>query len=431
MTSTPSEFHLDDRIRGVPPGTDDLPIGEVGRQDWHPAEGRMSLPVLTLDEAGFAGNVALMMRYAAQRRVAMAPHAKTPMAPALAARLVGAGAWGTTVADIRQAAVMLRAGLGRLVIANEIGGAGGAGRLAALCEAWPEAELYVFVDSAAALDALARRWSSCDAPPLRVLIEVGAARAGARDLDSAAALLDAAERAPGLILAGVATYEGAAAQPTPERSLVVIDGLLDLAAGLFQRARALVGPTRPLILTAGGSVFFDRVVARLAPPVEADGDASLVLRSGALFFGDHGIYDRAFRAIDVRGGFRLDDAVVPMTGCFRPVLRLWAEVLSRPEDGAAICGMGMRDVSYDQDLPIPLRVFRAGRPLAPPPEPFQTSKLNDQHAFLTVPPGADLMVGDVVEFGISHPCTCLHLYRVLFGVDGAGRVTGAYPTFFG
>lgn len=431
MTASPIEFRLDDRIRGVPPGTDDLPIGDVGRQDWHPAEGRMSLPVLTLDEAGFAGNVALMMRYADQQRVAMAPHAKTPMAPALAVRLVEAGAWGTTVADIRQAAVMLRAGFSRLIIANEIGGIGGAGRLAALCKAWPEAEIYVFVDSAAALDALAQRWADDDAPPLSVLIEVGAARAGARDLDAAAALLNAAERAPSLILAGVATYEGAAAQPTPERSLVVIDGLLDLAADLFKRARALVGPTRPLLFTAGGSVFFDRVVARLAPLVQADGNASLVLRSGAIFFNDHGIYERAFRAIDARGGFKLDDAVASMAGSFQPVLRLWAEVLSRPEDGQAICGMGMRDVSYDQDLPIPLRVFRAGRPLAPPPEPFRTSKLNDQHAFLSVPPGGDLAVGDVVEFGISHPCTCLHLYRVLFGVDGAGRVTGAYPTFFG
>ncbi len=431
MTASPSAFRLDDRIRGVPPGTDDLSIDEVGRQGWHPAEGRMSLPVLTLDETGFDSNIAQMLRYARQQGVAMAPHAKTPMAPALAARLVEAGAWGTTVADIRQAAVMLRAGLNRLILANEVGGAGGAGRLAVLCKAWPRAELYVFVDSAAALDALAGAWAGNDAPPLRVLVEVGAARAGARDIDGATALLEAAERAPGLILAGVATYEGAAAQPTPGRSLVVIDGLLDLAAALFHRARGVVGPFRPLLFTAGGSVFFDRVVARLAPTVAADGSATLVLRSGAIFFNDHGVYERAFRAVDERGGFRLDDAVVPMSDSFRPVLRLWAEVLSRPEDGQAICGMGMRDVSYDQDLPTPLRVFRGGRPLSQAPEPLLTAKLNDQHAFLTVPPGADLHVGDVVEFGISHPCTCLHLYRVLFGVNGAGRVTGAYPTFFG
>lgn len=120
-----------------------------------------------------------------------------------------------------------------------------------------------------------------------------------------------------------------------------------------------------------------------------------------------------------------------MSATFRPVLRLWAEVLARPEADQAICGMGMRDVSYDQDLPRPLQVFRDGAPVPAGPSPLLTTKLNDQHAFLAVPPGCDLRVGDVVEFGISHPCTCLHLYRVLFGTDASGRVATAHPTFFG
>jgi hypothetical protein len=113
MTNSLSEsLVLDDRIRGVPPGTTALPIDEVGKQSWHPAEGRMALPVLTLDERAFAENVAHTLRFVRQQGVPIAPHAKTPMAPALAARLIHAGAWGTTVADIRQAAVMLRAGRG-------------------------------------------------------------------------------------------------------------------------------------------------------------------------------------------------------------------------------------------------------------------------------------------------------------------------------
>jgi D-serine dehydratase len=430
MTGTPGDL-LDDTIRGVPPGTTGLPFAAVGQQKWHPADGVMSLPVLTLDEAGFRHNTAAMIRYVTQQGVAIAPHAKTPMAPTLAAQLVAAGAWGTTVADIRQAAVMLRAGLTRLILANEIGGLGGARRLAALCRSRPEAEIYAFADSAAAVKALAQAWAEADLPALRVLVEVGAARAGARDIATASALLGAVERASHLTLAGIATYEGAAAQPSPERSLAVIDDLLDLTSELFVRARELKGPGQPLVVTAGGSVFFDRVVARLAPEVAADGAATLVLRSGAIFFNDHGIYERAFAAVDARGGFRIDDAPVPMAATFRPVLRLWAEVLARPEAGQAICGMGMRDVSYDQDLPRPLRVFRDGAPLPAPPSPLLTTKLNDQHAFLAVPPGSDLEVGDVVEFGISHPCTCLHLYRVLFGTDAAGRVATAHATFFG
>lgn len=390
----------------------------------------MALPVLTLDEAAFAGNRDAMLRYAAQHGAKIAPHAKTPMAPTLAAALVEAGAWGTTVADIRQASVMLRAGQSRLIIANEVGGFGGARRLAELILAWPKAEIYVFVDSVACVEALAAAWAGGEVAPLRVLLEVGLGRAGARTPEIGAALLEAVAAASGLVLSGVAAYEGAAAQPTPERTWAAIDDVLGRAARLFGAVRSRVGPDRQLVLTAGGSVFFDRVVEALAPLVKADGRADLVLRSGAIFFSDHGVYERALAAIDSRGGFRLDDALTPATEAFRPVLRLWAEVLSRPEPDLAICGMGMRDVSFDLDLPRPLRLFRDGRVLSDATG-LTATKLNDQHTFLTVRAGLDIKVGDVIEFGISHPCTCLHLYRVIFGIDPEGRVRHAYPTFFG
>ena len=58
-------------------------------------------------------------------------------------------------------------------------------------------------------------------------------------------------------------------------------------------------------------------------------------------------------------------------------------------------------------------------------------KLNDQHAFLVPASGDDFEVGDVVEFGISHPCTCLDRYRFVFGLDENGVVRHAYPTYFG
>ena len=165
-------FLLDDRIRGMPPGTAGMDSGAVGAQGWHPAGGLMSLPVLTLDEAAFAANRDLFLRYVREQGADLAPHAKTPMAPDLARSLLDAGAWGTTVADIRQASVMLRAGLDRLILANDIGGTGGASRLARLVAAWPQAEIYVFANSVAAVTALSAAWRDDAAlPPLRVLVE--------------------------------------------------------------------------------------------------------------------------------------------------------------------------------------------------------------------------------------------------------------------
>src|SRR5260370_3544780 len=150
---------LDDRIRGVPTGTGAFLASEIAARGWRPADGAMSLPVLTLDEAAFLHNRDLMLAYARAAGVEIAPHAKTPMAPDLARSLVEAGAWGATVADIRQATVMLRAGISRLILANEVGGLGGARRLAALASLWRQAELHVFVDSVPAVEALDAAWA--------------------------------------------------------------------------------------------------------------------------------------------------------------------------------------------------------------------------------------------------------------------------------
>ena len=240
------------------------------------------------------------------------------------------------------------------------------------------------------------------------------------------AILAAVVRHPGLlVLDGVATYEGAVATADPAETAANIAALMRRTAETFALVRSLA-PERPLLLTAGGSAFFDMVVAGLAPVAEADGNATLVLRSGAIFFHDHGVYERALGALDARQGFACGGATA---ADFRPALRLWAEVLTRPEPELAICGFGMRDASFDQGLPRPLRVHRDGAALSA--EGLRVTRLNDQHAFVAVPAGHDLAVGDIVEFGISHPCTCIDRWRVLFGLGADGRVRSAYRTFFG
>ena len=167
------------------------------------------------------------------------------------------------------------------------------------------------------------------------------------------------------------------------------------------------------------------------PWLAADGNALLVLRSGAIFFHDHGTYQRALQAMDARSGFQVDGLARAAATGFRPALRLWGEVLSRPEPGLAICGFGMRDVSYDQDLPVALAAYREGTALSGWDAQTRVTRLNDQHAFLAIAPDSELAPGDVIEFGISHPCTCLDRWRVFFGLDADGRVQSAYRTFFG
>lgn len=391
-----------------------------------PERGDLSLPVLTLDLAAFERNVDAMLGYATARNLLLAPHAKTPMSPELSRRLLDKGAWGLSVANLQQAAVMLDNGFTQLLVANQIGGINSGTRFGKVLAHYPDAEVSFFVDSIAAVQAVAAA-AHAAGRALPVLVEIGRGRAGARDAETIAAVIEEVRATDSLILAGVACYEGAVAKASPEETEAAIADLCAVSAEAFRQIRS-ARPDAALLLSAGGSSFFDLVVKHLLPVAEADGNARLVLRSGAIFFHDHGVYERALTQLDARNGFA---SVTGTTAAeaFTPALRVWAEVLSRPEPGLLICGMGMRDVSSDQDLPRPLAFYRDNAAL-PAPE-ARVVKLNDQHAFVQVPTDHPAAVGDVVEFGISHPCTCIDRWRVILGLGQNGAVAASFPTHFG
>jgi D-serine deaminase-like pyridoxal phosphate-dependent protein len=144
-----------------------------------------------------------------------------------------------------------------------------------------------------------------------------------------------------------------------------------------------------------------------------------VLRSGAYVSHDHGFYAGVSAAArGTAGGLAL-----------RPALELWAAVLSRPEPRLALLSGGRRDVSFDEGLPVPLRVRRRdGAPAGA--DGLRVTELNDQHAYLELPAGSPLGPGDLVGLGISHPCTTFDKWRVIPVVDDDDRVIDAVHTFF-
>jgi D-serine deaminase-like pyridoxal phosphate-dependent protein len=103
----------------------------------------------------------------------------------------------------------------------------------------------------------------------------------------------------------------------------------------------------------------------------------------------------------------------------RPALSVWAQVVSRPEGDLALLTMGRRDVSFDQDMPVPYAL--------PGSEVF---KLNDQHAYLRLSPGTLLQVGEWVQFGISHPCTVFDKWQMIPVLADGGRIVDLIRTFF-
>jgi D-serine deaminase-like pyridoxal phosphate-dependent protein len=54
----------------------------------------------------------------------------------------------------------------------------------------------------------------------------------------------------------------------------------------------------------------------------------------------------------------------------------------------------------------------------------------DQHAFMTVPPGVELRVGDIISFGTSHPCLTFDKWRTGCLVDDQMNVIETMDTCF-
>lgn len=412
---------FDSSIRGVPPG-ESFRNSSIKSKNLSPKDGSMVLPVLTLDQSALRANTDHFLEFAKAEGLLLAPHAKTPMMPSFAASLVAGGAWGATVANVQQLSAMLAAGMTHIIYASPPGGRTGASHLATAVSLYPHAEIFVFLDSVETVKALDAALDRHGGTRVFGLIEVGIGRTGARDARTAIAIQDAILATNGRItLAGVATYEAAAVTgPDYQETFQRLFGLLEQT---FLNVHHAVGDTAPLMITAGGSTFFDEVFKSIGPIARASG-ASLILRSGAIFFSDDGLYQRAFEAMSARGfSKRIAQAI-------KPVLSLWAEVISCPEPGLAIGAFGMRDAPNDQGLPVIRRVFRNGEELAISPAEIPiVEKLNDQHAFIR---SCDILqVGDILELGISHPCTAFQRWNIVYGLDDRGIVESLLQTHFG
>jgi D-serine dehydratase len=185
--------------------------------------------------------------------------------------------------------------------------------------------------------------------------------------------------------------------------------------------------TREILVTAGGSSYFDLVARGFQELHGLSLPLVPVLRSGCYLTSDHGMYQRHIEALDAREG------VAPGEG-LRPALEIWSVVQSRPEPGLAILTMGKRDASHDAGLPLPLWHHRPGPGAAHAlPDGCAIVKMNDQHAYLQLPDGPVremLAVGDLVGCGISHPCTTFDRWPLLLAVDDDYAVQFALNTFF-
>lgn len=335
-------------------------------------------PALLLDLDVVEANITAMSDYFRARHSALRPHFKTPKTPEIARRQLAAGAIGITAAKLGEAEVLARAGLGPILIANQIVGAQKIDRLFALPA---NVEVIVAVESSFNVDQLeagARR--SGRVPQAIVEVDTGMHRCGTRTPEETVALvrrmLTGAVR-----YRGIMGYEGHAVllRDPSERQRAAHAAMAELSRHVTALRDAGLAPE---IVSAGGTGSYD--IAAEAPDVTE-------VQAGSYVFMD--------------GAYR---AVRPDLG--RPALTLLTTVVT-VRDGLAILDCGLKSLTMEFGPP-------RGKDL-----PVEILRLSEEHAHLKLN-GADLHAGEKIELVPSHGDTTLNLhdaYNVVRGDEVVAR----------
>src|SRR5690606_11774516 len=96
-----ARMRLEPGTKGLLPRNCPLALGEVGRRGWNVLAGEVSFPASVLRMSALERNSGTMQSYLAARRISLAPHGKTTLAPQLFARQIADGAWGITISNVQ------------------------------------------------------------------------------------------------------------------------------------------------------------------------------------------------------------------------------------------------------------------------------------------------------------------------------------------
>ncbi len=400
-------------------------LAECGSLGWSILNEDVSLPVAVLRQHRIQHNLEWMRQFITRYGVELAPHGKTTMSPELFQMQLAHGAWGITLATAPQVQAAAAHGITRIIMANQLVGLGNMAIIARLQQAHPELYFCCIVDSAENAEALGQYFFK-HGQKLKVLIEYGVqgGRTGLRTLAQEKQLLDAIAHWPqSLSLVGVELYEGVLQQEQDIR---------DMLRHALSRTQELALEHKfsepQVILSGAGSAWFDVVAEEFGGhSLSAPYSLQVILRPGCYLTHDVGVYLNAEKRIQASNPVARD-----MGLSLLPALQLWAYVQSIPESGKAIIGLGKRDAAFDAGLPMTSLHYRPGHHQSPQqaPEDWKITAMMDQHAFMSIPPGADLHVGDMLAFDISHPCLTFDKWRQLLLVDEQYQVTGAVQTLF-
>ena len=170
------------------------------------AKNNLDTPALWVDLDALERNIAALAAHFAKAGVGWRPHTKGVKTPAIVHKMLKGGAFGVTCAKVSEAEVLAAAGVGDILIANQIVTPH---KIARLVNLRPQADVKVLVDDADNASAIGAA-ANAKGVVVGVLIEVntGMERSGVAPGQATLTLAKHIASTPGLKLMGLQTWEG-------------------------------------------------------------------------------------------------------------------------------------------------------------------------------------------------------------------------------
>ena len=344
----------------------------------------LDTPALWVDLDRMERNIAVLAAHFKRVGVAWRPHTKGIKTPAIAHKLLAAGAQGITCAKLGEAEVMAAAGITDILIANQIVTTA---KITRLVNLRAQANVAVAIDDAANVSAIGAA-AVQKGVVVDVLIEVntGMNRSGTLPGVPALGLAKHVAATPGVRLRGLMTWEGHTLEhhnaDAKRRGIEASVGQLIDTAHMC-RAEGLPIET----LSCGGSGTYQ--VTSLIPGVTE---------------------------IQAGGGIFCDMAYQGWGVALEPALFVKATVTSRPAPTRIILDAGFKTLPRGFAQPKPLGV-----------ENLASDAYSAEHCILTLSvPDDGHIVGSSVDFIVGYSDATVHVHDVLYGLR-ASVVECAWP----
>ncbi|MCC7145981.1 MAG: alanine racemase [Phycisphaeraceae bacterium] len=344
--------------------------------------GDLVTPALILDLDVAKQNLARMVDKMRPHSAKLRPHIKGQKCVELARMQVEAGAIGVCTATVWEAIVMTRAGIGDVLIANQVGGRE---KIQALAQMARQGRLTVAVDderNCADLNAAAEAVGS----QLEVLIEVdvGMGRGGVRRVEDALTLAPKISKMKNLRLRGLQAYEGHCMME-PDRALRIVKA---------RKAADLVG----------------EAIARLAKA----GFACETISGGGTGTYEFTGTDPRYTELQAGSYLLMDMFHGKLVSGFSHALTVLATVVVQ-QGRTIVLDCGSKSICVDD----------AGTPMKPYPF-YKARDFHEEHALFDVDNRCQLKLGDTVELIPGYAPSTVNMYDVYHVVEN-DVVTAIWP----